>query len=112
MLKRSAAEELIRAVRAVLAGQTYLDPAPADGRRDELTAQNNGPATGDLSQWEEETLKLIAEGFSNKEIATLLNLSVKTVETYKTRSLEKLSLRTRVEVVRYALRRGWSKEAV
>ncbi|QEL17615.1 response regulator [Limnoglobus roseus] len=113
VLKRSAADELLRAVRAVTAGQTYLDPALADGLRDELLDRvADGAAGGELSQREQEVLKLIAEGFSNKEIASNLNLSVKTVETYKTRSLEKLGLRTRVDVVRYALRRGWLKDPV
>jgi DNA-binding NarL/FixJ family response regulator len=50
---------------------------------------------------------LIAQGYSNKEIATQLNLSIKTVETYKTRAMEKLHLGSRVGIVRYAVRQGW-----
>ena len=52
-------------------------------------------------------LRLIARGYSNKEIAARLDLSVKTVETYKARSAEKLGLRSRVDIVRYATQRGW-----
>jgi DNA-binding NarL/FixJ family response regulator len=52
-------------------------------------------------------LRLIAQGHSNKEIAGRLNLSVKTIETYKTRSMEKTGLRSRIDIVRYASRHGW-----
>jgi DNA-binding NarL/FixJ family response regulator len=52
-------------------------------------------------------LRLIAQGHSNKEIAARLNLSVKTIETYKTRSMEKVGLRSRIDIVRYASRHGW-----
>ena len=55
-------------------------------------------------------VRLIAQGYSNKEIATLLNLSVKTVETYKARAMEKIGLDSRVAIVRYALQRGWLQE--
>ena len=61
----------------------------------------------DLSDRESEVVRLIAQGYSNKEIAAQLKLSVKTVETYKTRSMEKLGVRSRVDIVRYASRRGW-----
>ena len=60
-----------------------------------------------LSDREEEVVRLIAQGYSNKEIAARLSLSVKTVETYKARSLEKLGLHGRTDLVRYALQRGW-----
>ena len=63
-----------------------------------------------LSEREEEVIRFIAEGFSNKEIAARLSLSVKTVETYKTRSLEKLGLRSRADIVRYAVQQGWLKD--
>ena len=61
----------------------------------------------ELSEREGEVLRLIALGYSNKEIASNLKLSVKTVETYKMRSMEKLSMRSRVDIVRYAAQRGW-----
>ena len=59
------------------------------------------------SDREAEVVRLIARGYSNKEIAARLSMSFKTVETYKARSLEKLKVRTRVGLVRYAADRGW-----
>jgi two-component system response regulator NreC len=63
-----------------------------------------------LSSREEEVMRLFAAGHTNKEIASRLNLSVKTVETHKTRSMQKLELRSRAQVVRYALSQGWLKD--
>ena len=108
VLKRAAADELVRAIRAVAAGGTYFDPA--------LPGAATPPPVGggppvELSDREEEVVRLIARGYSNKEIAARLDLSVKTVETYKARSLEKLNLRTRVDIVRYATQRGWLADA-
>jgi DNA-binding NarL/FixJ family response regulator len=108
VLKRAAAAELIQAIRAVAAGQTYLDPVLAGSVVDHLVrpAVAVGPSV-DLSEREAEVMRLIALGYSNKEIAVQLKVSVKTVETYKTRSMEKLHIRSRVDIVRYAARRGW-----
>ena len=64
-----------------------------------------------LSEREAEVVRLIALGYSNKEIAARLKLSVKTVETYKTRSMEKLGMRSRVDIVHYAATRGWLEGA-
>src|SRR5438128_1879776 len=66
--------------------------------------------TAELSERETDVVRLIAQGYSNKEIATQLNLSVKTVETYKARAMEKIGLDSRVALVRYALQRGWLQE--
>jgi DNA-binding NarL/FixJ family response regulator len=110
VLKRAAAEELIRAIRTVAAGGVYLDPALAGtvvGGFVRKPAGKNVPEGADLSDREAEVVRLVAEGHSNKEIAVRLGLSVKTVETYKARSLEKLGLRSRADLVRYALGRGW-----
>ncbi|MGU3662287.1 response regulator [Methylobacterium fujisawaense] len=111
LLKRSAAEDLLRAVHAVAAGGVYLDPSVAGH------ALSDGPAiaggtgsaeTGEvLSPRETETLRLIAQGFSNKEIARRIDVSVKSVETYKARAAEKLGLRSRAEIIRYAASHGW-----
>jgi DNA-binding CsgD family transcriptional regulator len=60
-----------------------------------------------LSEREAEVLLLIAQGLSNKEIAARLRISVKTVETYKARSMEKLGLSGRADIVRFALQKGW-----
>ena len=61
----------------------------------------------ELSERETEVLRLVAGGHSNKEISTRLNISVKTVETYKARAMEKLGYRSRVDLVRYAADQGW-----
>jgi DNA-binding NarL/FixJ family response regulator len=104
-LKRSAVGELVRAIRVVAAGGTYLDPAVAGavvGDRVHPT-----PEEAELSERETEVVRGIALGYSNKEIAVRLGVSVKTVETYKTRALEKLHARSRVDLVRYAAGKGW-----
>jgi DNA-binding NarL/FixJ family response regulator len=114
VLKRAAAEELIRAIRAVAAGGVYLDPALAGKVVGGFVRQPPGkgaPEAGDLSERETDVVRLVAAGHSNKEIAGRLELSVKTVETYKARSLEKLGLRNRADLVRYALRQGWLQDA-
>jgi DNA-binding NarL/FixJ family response regulator len=110
VLKRSAAEELIRAIRIVAAGGIYLDPNLAGklvNRFVRKQSTNDVLQGSDLSDRETEVLRLMAQGYSNKEIAAQLNISIKTVETYKARSMEKLGLHSRVEIVRYALQQGW-----
>ena len=67
-------------------------------------------STPELSERETDVVRLIAHGYSNKEIATKLSLSVKTIDTYKTRAMEKLGLHSRAALVRYALQRGWLSE--
>lgn len=115
LLKRSAAEDLVRAIRAVAAGGTYLDPAVAGQAIADLTQQRPpGGGTGreSLSDRETEVLRFTAQGFSNKEIALRLDVSLKTVETYKSRASEKLGLRTRADIVRYGVAQGWFDPAV
>jgi DNA-binding NarL/FixJ family response regulator len=108
ILKRAAGAELIDAIRAVGAGGTYVDPRIAGRLLQSLVPRRNASAqTNELSERENDVLRFIAQGFSNKEIAAQLNLSVKTVETYKGRGMEKLGLRTRVDIVRSAATRGW-----
>lgn len=114
VLKRAAAAELVQAVRTVAAGGTYIDPSIAGALvAGYLDAESNAEQSAHdvLSDREREVLIRIARGFSNKEIAAALTLSVKTVETYKGRVAEKLGLRTRVEIVRYATRRGWLSDS-
>lgn len=109
LLKRSAADELPRALRAIANNGTYLDPAIAD-KALSITSTKAGDdqhPTEELSPRETEVLQFTAQGFSNKEIAGRLDVSVKTVETYKSRACEKLSLRTRAEIVRYGVAQGW-----
>lgn len=108
VVKRSAAEELIQALRAVAVQGVYLDPIVAvrllGPPKPAAAAGPNGEA---LSDRETEVLRLIALGHANKEIGAQLGLSVKTVETFKARAMEKLGLRSRVDIVRHALDRGW-----
>ena len=113
VLKRAASAELVRAVRTVAAGGTYIDPALAgsvvEGYLDAQSGSEDDAADS-LSERERDVIIRIAKGFSNKEIAAELGVSVKTVETYKGRVAEKLGLRTRVDIVRYASRQGWLTE--
>ena len=113
VLKRAASAELVHAVRTVAAGGTYVDPSLAgalvEGYLDATQNAEQHPPEP-LSDREREVLIKIARGFSNKEIAATLGVSVKTVETYKGRVAEKLGLRSRVEIVRYAAQRGWLSE--
>ena len=96
-------------IRAVAAGGTYLDPKMAGDMVDQLVRKpdRSDIPTAELSERETEVVRLIALGHSNKEIASQLDLSIKTVETYKARSMEKLGIHGRVEIVQYASRRGW-----
>ena len=114
IVKRAASSELIRAIRTVMDGGVYLDPRVAGTVVNRFVGDASEPSReppGELSDREREVLKQVGRGFSNKEIAVQLAISVKTVETYKARILEKLGLRGRADMVRYALRRGWLDEA-
>ena len=108
-LKRSACDELVRAVRIVAAGGTYLDPALAGHllRAAPRGRSSSRASTVVLSERETEVVKLLAEGLTMKEMAQQLALSPRTLETYRARALEKLELKTRAELVRYAVQRGW-----
>lgn len=111
VLKRAAADELVRAIRAVASGSTYVDPVLAGRVLRSAAGAAHSPGPGDaLSDREEEVLRRIAWGQSNKQIAGELGISTKTVETYKARIAEKLGLRGRTEMVRYAVQRGWLAE--
>ena len=109
VLKQSAADTLIGAIRVVAAGGTYVEPALA-GRIVDRALGRVGKGTDSLSSREEDVLRAIAWGRSNKEIAGELGLSVKTVESYKATAQQKLQLRSRTEILRYALSRGWLGE--
>jgi two-component system, NarL family, response regulator NreC len=113
LLKKSASGELVRAIRAVAAGGTYLDPA-VTGRlvTDALggRAARGAPPAKDLSRREEEVLRLTAWGYANKEIGARLDISVRTVEVHKTRAMEKMGMKNRIDVVRYALLQGWLQD--
>jgi DNA-binding NarL/FixJ family response regulator len=110
LVKRSAADDLIRAIHVVAAGGTYLDPAIAGklvGNASQSSSRAPGAPGVELSERETDVLRLIAFGHSNKEISAQLGISVKTIETYKARAMDKLGFKTRVDVVRYASGKGW-----
>ena len=113
VLKRSAAEDLVHAVQVVARGDMYLDPSVTAVVLGRLarTRLNEDSVSAELSDRETEVLQLIAHGHSNKDIATRLKISVKTVETYKARSMEKLGLTGRADIVRFALHKGWLKDS-
>jgi DNA-binding NarL/FixJ family response regulator len=113
VLKRAVTDELVRAIRTVAAGGSYVDPTLAGSLVNSFfnqeTAEGRAPV-GELSERESQVLRFIAWGYSNKEIGWKLNISAKTVDTYKLRLMEKLSLRSRTDIVRYALRQGLLQE--
>lgn len=110
VLKMSAAKELIEALRVVASGNVYVDQEMtekiAEGYvRDQFLRGTTRQR--ELTNREEQVIRLIAQGYANKEIANQLDISVKTVESHKTNVMEKLELKSRTEIVRYAVRQGW-----
>jgi DNA-binding NarL/FixJ family response regulator len=99
--KKTAHTELLKALRTIRAGKRYVDSAVSDGLLPE--APTKGPA---LSEREKQVLLLIASGHSYQEIADRILISVKTVETYRARLMEKLELKSRAELVQYAINSG------
>ena len=110
VLKQSAASELLQAIRATAARGQYLDSALTARVTAGFLAKSGRKAlaTGvGVSERESEVLRLIAAGYSNKEIAAQLELSVKTVEVHKANAARKLGLKGRIDIVKYALLQGW-----
>jgi DNA-binding NarL/FixJ family response regulator len=106
VLKREADQDLVGAVRAVGRGEAFLTNA---AERSIIRDWMSGSATGPnipLTPREEEVVKLIAEAHTNSQIAQVLHLAEKTVESHRANVLRKLGMRDRVELVRYAIRRG------
>ena len=113
LLKRAAADQLIQAIHVVAANGRYIDPTFAGKVLSNFMRPVSKTTTqgSELSERETEVLRLTAWGFGNKEIAGQLDISVKTVETYKARLAEKLNLTSRTEIVRYAVRHGWLQDS-
>jgi two-component system, NarL family, response regulator NreC len=105
LLKDAVDEDLIAAVRAVARGEGYLSPGVADAVLTDYRQHVTDPIDL-LTSREREVLQLIAEGKTNKEIATTLNLSVYTVDAHRGRIMEKLNLHSTGELVRFAIRKG------
>lgn len=113
MLKRAGADELIQAIRATARGTVFIDSRLASKLLnvivdDDATGRESRTGAPALTQREHEVMRHIAEGFSNKEIAAALKISVKTVETHKARGMQKLGISSRVEIVRVARARKWA----
>ena len=114
IIKHAAADDLIQAIRLVAAGGVYLDPALAGhvvARYVQVRAVASALLGTELSERETEVVQRIAQGYSNKEIGAQLTLSVKTIETYRARAMDKLGLESRTALVRYALERGWLRSS-
>jgi DNA-binding NarL/FixJ family response regulator len=113
VLKQSASSELIHAIRAVAAGGKYLDPKLAAKVMDTYSGRAGalrGEPKSSLSDRETEVLRHIALGYSNKEIAARLSLSVKTIEVHKANAMRKLNITSRIDLVRYAMFQGWLQD--
>ena len=106
VLKREADQDLVEAVRAVGRGEAFLTNAVERTIVREWMSDSSSGPDEPLSPREQEVLKLIAEAYTNKQIAEILHLSEKTVESHRANVLRKLGMRDRVELVRYAIRRG------
>lgn len=113
VLKKAADAELLSAMRTVLRGEVYVHPSMTrillEDMLPESQSADEEDTWGGLSEREQEVLKMVALGHTSAEIAEQLNLSAKTVETYRARGMEKLGLRTRAALVRFALQRSLLK---
>jgi DNA-binding NarL/FixJ family response regulator len=111
LVKRATTEELIHAIRSVAKGGTYIDPMLAEKLAAPLRQRGNDGdrivSDTELSERERAVLKMVAQGYSGKQIADHLNVSRKSIDTYKMRAMEKLGLDSRIEIVRYASGQGW-----
>ena len=112
VLKQSPSAELLHAIRAVARGGKYLDPAVAGAVMGTFSDQPNlrRESKASVTDREAEVLRLIAWGYSNKEIASQLDLSVKTVEVHKANAMKKLGMQGRIDIVRYSVLQGWLEE--
>lgn len=111
VLKRTVDTELLTAIRAVHRGGTFVDPSLTNVLIQDVLAKRGAKArptlpANILSDREQQVLKFVAQGYSSQQIAKRIFVSVKTVETYRARISDKLGLRTRSELVRYAIRMG------
>jgi len=110
LLKRSAASELSLAIRSVLQGQHYLTPLLTKDVLDLVLTPSSGergkPASMALTPRQREVLQLVSEGRGTKSIATILNVSVKTVEFHKSRIMQQLDIHTTADLTKYAITHG------
>ena len=109
-LKQTAAETLIEAIRTVARGGMYFDPAVA-GKVAETFASRRSPSSSpdhhSLTSREQQIVTMVAHGYTNKEIASSLGIMVKTVESHKSRIMQKLGITSRAGLVRFVILQGW-----
>ena len=111
VLKQSPVDELLKAIRAVARGERYLDSTlVARNAKAYLSRYSSGHSRPPITDREASVLRLMAIGHSNKEIASALDIAVKTVEVHKANAMRKLDLRGRIDVVKYAVLNGWLQE--
>ena len=113
VLKQSPSARLLEAIRVVASGGRYLDPA-VEGQLQAEPGPHKRRARGDaqtLSAREEQVLRRVAWGFSNKDIASQLDISVKTVEIHKANAMRRVGLENRTDIMRFALLQDWLREA-
>jgi DNA-binding NarL/FixJ family response regulator len=111
LLKQCAVDELITAIKTVLKNQTYISPCISSVVVDQFvrnTSKSKPDVFSRLTDREREVLQLVAEGKTSKEIASQLNLSIKTVEAHRLNIMEKLNIHTVAELTKYAIREGLS----
>ena len=107
VLKGASPEELAKAIETVIAGECYFSPEVARLALNQLAQGNGaGPDVADLTNREREVLVLVAEGLSNKEIASNLNVGVRTVETHRERIMRKLGIHSVAGLTRFAIAKG------
>jgi len=118
VVKKAADVELLTAVRAISRGELYVHSSMTRVLVEKVANKGGVRETGlvhlleKLSEREQQVLRLLAHGYTNQQIADELFLSVKTIETYRARLMEKLKLRSRAELVKYALKKGLLSPAV
>jgi DNA-binding NarL/FixJ family response regulator len=113
VLKQSASAELLQAIRAVAAGGQYLDSSLTSRVTDAFLSKKGkvSRSTAALTDREADVLRLIACGYSYKEIAAQLSVSVKTVDAHRVNAMRKLDLNGRIDIVKYAVLQGWLHNA-
>ena len=104
VLKQSSSQQLLNAIRAVAAGKPYVDPTLSEVLPQRDRRPRSAPA---LTPRESEVIRMMALGLSNKEIASAMQISVKTVEVHKTNGMRKMGFQGRIDVMRYAMLQGW-----
>jgi len=115
VLKQSSSEDLLQAIRVVASGKSFLDPLVAGQITQHYSAEAQGhpqrPMAEEPSPREMEVLRLVARCYANREIATELGISVKTVDAHKANGMTKMGMSSRIELVRFAILQGWLRDS-